>query len=138
MVDLMDLLVVSEEFQPGEVIIKEGDINRDIIVLTEGVVEIIQTGEEGDYALGEINPPDLLGEISFLDGKPRAATARAKTKVEVFVLDYEKLKGEMQEVPTFVKVLIQSTRKRVLSCDDKIKQLEDEVKHLRAELTRRG
>jgi len=136
--DLLDNFGEEEVFAPGEVIIREGDVSRDIYIITEGIVEVLLAGDGRDHILGEIHAPELLGEISFLDGSPRTATARAKTAVKVFVLGYEKVKGELDALPVLIKLLIKSFTHRVMSSNHKVKDLEKEVAELRAALLRRG
>jgi len=134
MAGIMDLFNESIQFQKGDVLIKEGDINRDIYALTDGVIEISMKDGQGNYILDEMQPPDLLGEISFLEGSPRGATAIAKTDVEVCILRYEKVKEEMQGIPAWIKLIIKSFTKRVKVCNGKIKKLEAEVDRLKSEL----
>jgi CRP-like cAMP-binding protein len=71
----------SRMYKAGEIIIQEGEMGRDLYVLNDGLVEISTAKDNGSVILNEIEPPQILGELSFLTGLPR--TAKAKTDAEV-------------------------------------------------------
>ena len=121
----------EKTYQPGEIIIQEGETSRDLFFLTEGVVEISIKEEDGTFILNEIEPPQILGEISFLNGSPRTATAKAKTQVEVFVLKHEILKEQVIKLPAWLKPLLSTLISRIRSRDKKIVELEEEILRLK-------
>ncbi len=134
MTGIMDLFNESLTFKPGEVIINEGDNNRDIYALTNGIIEISSKDDKGDFILNDMHPPDILGEISFLEGSPRGATATAKTDVEVCILRYDRVQDELQGIPAWIKLIIKSFTKRVKNCNENIKKLSAEVDKIKSEL----
>lgn len=72
--------------QPGEVIIREGDHGDFMLLLVEGVVDILKRGLRGhDQHMTSAGPGMTLGEMSMIDGEPRFATCLA-TKVAVFAV----------------------------------------------------
>ena len=121
----------KEIFQPGEIIIQEGEASRDLFFLTEGVVEISIKAEDGTFILNEIEPPQIFGEISFLNGSPRTATAKAKTQVEVFVLKHEVLKEQVIKLPAWLKPLLSTLISRIKSRDKRIVELKEEILRLK-------
>ena len=121
----------EKTYQPGEIIIQEGETSRDLFFLTEGVVEISIKDEDGTFIINEIEPPQILGEISFLNGSPRTATAKAKTQVEVFVLKHEILKEQVIKLPAWLKPLLSTLISRIRSRDKKIVELEEEILRLK-------
>lgn len=118
----------SRIYQPGEIIVREGEKNRDLFILSEGVIEVSVKAEKEQIVINEIHPPEILGEISFLNGTPRIATLTARTKVEVYILSYEKVKQEMADIPAWFKLILRTLTSRMKSCDQKIKHLETEMK----------
>ena len=95
MANIMTLFEQSEKYKAGEVIIHEGEKNRDLYVLSEGTLEVSVSDKSKKIVVSEINPPEILGEISFLNGSPRTATVSAKTDVEMFILSYKKVQQEL-------------------------------------------
>lgn len=125
----------SKTYQPGEMIIQKGEKGRDLFLVTEGVVEIVNKEASGDYVLCEIQSPQIFGEISFLvEGEPRTASAKAKTEVEVFVFKYEDVKGQVQSLPKWLKPILSTTVRRIKTQNEKIEVLEAEISELKRKL----
>lgn len=130
MTNICDFFRESRVYQPGEVIIREGDVNRDLYVLSEGVIEISFTDEDNRFIITEITPPEILGEISFLTGSPRTATITAKTRVEMYILSYDRVKVEMDEIPPWLQLILRTLAKRMQSCGQKIREMENQLRRL--------
>lgn len=118
-------------YQPGEVIIQRGELNRDLFFLTEGAVEVSTKEEKGEVILNEMEPPQVFGDFAFYYGLPRTATVRAKTDVEVFILKYEKLKGPITELPELFKSIFTTFVGRIQERDKRIVDLTEEISALR-------
>jgi CRP-like cAMP-binding protein len=134
MTNIISLFEDSKTFKPGEVLIHEGENNRDLYILSNGVIEVTVENELSSVVICEINPPEILGELSFLNGTPRTATVTAKTDVEVFILSYEKVKREMSDIPNWFKLVLSTLTNRMRSCDEKIKEYDQRIKDLESEL----
>jgi CRP/FNR family cyclic AMP-dependent transcriptional regulator len=132
MTNIFSLFEKSKTFQPGEIIIREGEENRDLYVLYEGVLEASIKTDRGDLVVSEMTPPEIMGEISFLDGSPRTATVTAKTEALVYYLSYDDVSSEMAEIPAWFKLVLQTLTKRMKSCGVKIKEMEKELLWLRS------
>ena len=92
--------------------------------------------KSGDKVIevSEITPPEILGEISFLNGSPRTATVSAKTDVEMYVLSYDTVQKEMSEIPTWFRMVLLAFTNRMKSCDAKIKEYDQKVKDLETKI----
>jgi CRP-like cAMP-binding protein len=124
----------SRTYKPGEIIIQEGEMERDLYVLNDGVVEISTKEDNGSFILNQIEPPQILGELSFLTGLPRTATAKAKTKAEVYIFKYENLEGQIAELPKSIKPIMNTLINRVRAQDRRIIELEEEMLTLKRKL----
>ena len=136
MTNLMSLFEQSEKFKAGEVIIHEGEENRDLYVLSEGILEVSVEDKSQKIVVSEIASPEILGEISFLNGSPRTATVSAKTDVEIYILSYEKVKQELSDIPTWFRMVLLAFTNRMKSCDATIKEYDQKVKQLEAEIAK--
>lgn len=134
MTNIMSLFEESRTFAAGSVLIYEGEKNRDLYILSRGVIEVTVKNELSPIIVGEVNSPEILGELSFLNGTPRTATVTAKTDVEVFIVSYEKVKQEVSDIPTWFKLILGTLTSRMRSCDEKIKEYDHRIKDLEAEL----
>lgn len=68
---------------PGETVVAAGDSGRALYFLTEGTLAVALEGR----FLKHIEAPSVVGELAFLDGRPRSAELRAETEVEVARMD---------------------------------------------------
>ncbi|CAB1060809.1 hypothetical protein D1BOALGB6SA_5576 [Olavius sp. associated proteobacterium Delta 1] len=88
-----------QEYQPGGVIIKEGEQKDALLVIEKGQVEVFK-GDlslyaddqkiatlSGDRKFGDMFRGDVLGEMSLIDAEPASATVRAVTKVGIWSID---------------------------------------------------
>lgn len=74
-------------FTAGALLFCAGDPASECFVVEGGQVEILGTGPDGAMTLAIIGAGEIVGEMALLDGKPRSATAIAKTDIQVLVLD---------------------------------------------------
>ena len=84
-------------YKKGEIVIREGSPDRDLLFLTKGEVSIGISLSEKDHSkrLAAYSPGAVFGEVELLDGSPRSANAWAVTDTEIFHLtsdDYESLR----------------------------------------------
>ena len=72
--------------QPGEIIIREGDVGDFMLLIIDGAVDILKKGVRGEpQHMTSVGPGLTLGEMSMIDGEPRFATCLA-TKPTVFAV----------------------------------------------------
>jgi cAMP-dependent protein kinase regulator len=75
-------------FEPGDVIISEGEPGQSVFILTTGRVKVFVRGPgRGNVALGVLGEGSFFGEISTLSGQPRSATITAAGACEILELD---------------------------------------------------
>lgn len=101
MMKLCDIIRV-QDFQPGEVIVREGDNGRDLYVILAGKVRVTKL----DQLLAELPPGSFFGEGSLLDATPRAADVTAIDAVKVMVIRRSDLFALLDiDAPICTKVL---------------------------------
>ncbi|MFN6484965.1 MULTISPECIES: ATP-binding cassette domain-containing protein [unclassified Nostoc] len=78
-------------FQPGEIVIRQGDVADRFYILIEGEVEIIQefSGSESKL-LKTLGPNNCFGEIGLLQQNKRTATVRAANEAAIKVIAIER------------------------------------------------
>jgi thioredoxin reductase (NADPH) len=75
-------------FPPGSVVIREGEPSDRFFVIAKGQAVVVQRDANGaERELDTLGPGDYFGEVGILSGQARNATVRAKTSLEVLVLD---------------------------------------------------
>lgn len=73
-------------FEPGKIIIKQGDVGRGMYVITDGEVEVIEERPEGEELLAVLGPGEHFGEMAVFQGVQRTATVRARTPAQLLKL----------------------------------------------------
>ena len=68
---------VERSFLPGDVILEDGALGREIYLIVEGSVEIVKDQGDQEMLIGQRGPGELVGEMAFLEDRPRSATVRA-------------------------------------------------------------
>jgi CRP/FNR family cyclic AMP-dependent transcriptional regulator len=94
-VDVLGSLMLHVRAQPGQMLIREGEINDWMMLLLRGTVDVgkrigpdANHEERGDNTrLAVLRPGTVLGEMSMFDGEPRYASCWALSEVEAAVLD---------------------------------------------------
>ena len=71
-------------YQPGEVIVREGDAADKFYLITNGEVEVLQSGH-GNEVLARLSSGQYFGEIGLLYGGRRTATVRAAADEDTVV-----------------------------------------------------
>jgi CRP/FNR family cyclic AMP-dependent transcriptional regulator len=75
----------TRRLRPGDWLIREGEHDRALYLLSYGRLEAIVPGR----GTRVIEAPATVGELAFLDGRPRTAGLRALTHGEAQRLSYE-------------------------------------------------
>ena len=73
-------------FEPGQLIVVEGDIGKNLYVIQSGKVEIIKEDNGKSEFLAELGPGNHFGEQAIYSGTARTASVRAKTRVELLAI----------------------------------------------------
>jgi len=115
-----------QKYQPGEVIINEGEQKDALMVIEEGQVEVFK-GDlslyaddqkiatiSGDRKFCDMFRGDILGEMSLIDVEPASATVRAVTEVGIWSMNREDFASVLRKDLTAYIVIITNIA-RILS-----------------------
>lgn len=74
-------------FEPGDTIVRQGEVGDLFYVITEGEVEVVREGADGEeVVVNRLGAGDYFGEVALLRSARRNATVRARTDVNVITL----------------------------------------------------
>ena len=97
------------EYQPGDIIIREGEQKDEILLIEEGQVEVFKSGTKpdsekqkittlaGSNKLYDLYQGDVLGEMSLIDVEPPSASVRAVTEVGIWSIDRLEFNATLRE-----------------------------------------
>jgi NADH dehydrogenase len=93
------LAVQREHFEPGQDIIRQGDIGRRLYLIWDGEVDVIQDAGSGPQHVRTLRAGQHFGEIALFENTRRNATIRARTSVKLISIgraDVFALSGAMR------------------------------------------
>jgi CRP-like cAMP-binding protein len=76
----------KQVYEPGSIIIQQGDTGDELFVIEDGQVEIVLMGTMPERQVVVLGKGQVLGEMSLLDFGYRSATARATEETTVQVI----------------------------------------------------
>jgi len=90
--EALSRMMDTRAFRQGETIFEYGDHSAEIFIVREGRVEIFLEQTDGQkIVVAQNERGDVLGELSFLDGGSRTATAVALEDTQTLTMDRERL-----------------------------------------------
>jgi hypothetical protein len=93
-------------FEPGDIVITEGEAGDSLFVLTSGHVKAFVRNPQGkSVQVRVMEEGAFFGEISILSGRPRTATVTAGSRCELLELDRATLDGICRTRPRVREVL---------------------------------
>jgi hypothetical protein len=122
-------------YAEGQVLFREGDPADSVFRLLSGSVDILRDLDGDPILLGTIGAGQLIGEMGVVESRPRNATARTASEVEVEILTPPEFFDQVTGSPQAARELIQRLSRRLREADDRI--VNDERQSGRAQGTRK-
>ena len=96
----MNRIVKMQVYNPGDEIFSEGDSATSLYLIKMGTVKIQQKSKNSDLiTLTTLGSGAHFGEMPFLDGEKRSATASCIEKSEILSLDYVQMRSVLNAGP---------------------------------------
>jgi uncharacterized membrane protein len=107
------------DFKQGAVIFEYGDPGGVIFILRSGEVEVFLENQEGEkIIIAENERGDVVGELSFLDGGHRTATAVARTDAQALTMHRDRLLEFIDKHPHAAIDLLTVVGRRLRATDE--------------------
>ncbi|MBL8154191.1 MAG: cyclic nucleotide-binding domain-containing protein [Anaerolineae bacterium] len=116
MIALDNLFRFSTDFQlfsAGQTIFNQGDPGAVMYVVLDGQVDILL----GSQLVETVDCGGILGELSLIDNRPRAATAIAHSDVRLVPIDRERFTFMVDETPFFAAQVMEAIAQRLRRMD---------------------
>lgn len=99
-------------YEPGEVIVQQGTIGRELFMIAAGDVEVIGENRGAtSKVLARLGRQDVFGERALLEDTPRTATVRAASAVDVLVMsrdDFRSLVGQFKVLDEHFETMLRT------------------------------
>lgn len=104
-------------FKAGKVLVKEGELGREFLILLKGEVRVKRKGR----TIRKMSKGSYFGEISMISPGLRTATVEAETDVELLVLNTRSFNHLLDSVKGLA-------RKMLVAVCDYVREQEDALK----------
>lgn len=104
-------------YEPGEVVFKEGDPCDIMYVVQDGEFDILVNG----VVVETVGPNGIFGEMALVDTSPRSATVVAKTEARVVPLDESNFMSHVLRTPFFALQVIRVLASRLREMNSRLK-----------------
>jgi len=109
-----------ERYHDKEVIIREGNRDKDFFMLVQGALMVVKQGKK----IAEVvQPGDYFGEISAITGEPRTASIVSKGRSQVKRFPGDKLYEIIEKYPDVAKNLFSTLSSRLCHADTMLVKL---------------
>ena len=122
---LIDGQILIQEFQSGDYIFFEEDIDFHFYIIDEGEVQIFTKDENGKrVTLANLTAGESFGEFAMIDRAPRSASAQAISPTRVYKISEEGYQHLLSELPLWAQNFMKSFTKRMRHMNLAIKKAQ--------------
>jgi CRP-like cAMP-binding protein len=114
----------SRRLMKGDLLFREGDGSNAMYLIRTGMVRIFKKKGESQIEIDTLRSGQIVGEMAFLDGNARSASAEALMDTELVEISKSIYDSTMVQVPEWLKVLLKAIVARLRSTTTKLKNLE--------------
>jgi CRP-like cAMP-binding protein len=106
---------------PGDVLLYEGQESTEMYYVQSGTLAVLKRKGDKENQIGTIITGELVGEMSFLDKKPRSATVKAMTESVLIVIPHEMLESTLGNLPKWFTALLHTLLERLRKANSRIR-----------------
>ncbi|MFN2504076.1 MAG: Crp/Fnr family transcriptional regulator [Acidimicrobiales bacterium] len=99
----------TRRFLPGDVVISAGESDRALYIVVDGTLQVVRSsgfrGRTTEVAR-TIHPGSVIGEMAFLDGKPRSALVQAVSEAHLMRLSFDSFEVLAAKDPALARSIL--------------------------------
>lgn len=119
----------EKHISPGQDIFVKGQKANSLFVISSGTIRIYSTSNEGDeIQLSNMSRGDHFGEMSFLDGEPRYATAKATEAAAVIEIPFDSLNAAIKTNAALENKIYKSMARYLCN---RLRATSDDLQHVK-------
>ena len=115
---LLSKLLTEHNYQPGEIIFKEGEIGDTMYIIWSGRVAIVKGSYESPTVLGYRGVGEIIGEMALLEDQPRSATVVALEDLRTLRIKRDDFEQWLSHNPTMGLSILGTLSARLRAADD--------------------
>jgi CRP-like cAMP-binding protein len=115
----LERLAHRRHYEPGEVIVHEGQGGIAFFILTSGKAVVTRTGRDGQaHELRTVGPGGVFGEMALFTDRPRSATITATEPTDCLALHRLEFLDELRRSPDVALKLLDTLAARLAEAYD--------------------
>jgi CRP-like cAMP-binding protein len=96
----------AELYAPGERIIHEGEVGRELFIIRRGRVRVlVRSRSRGEVEVASLGADQFFGEMSLMTGEHRKASVSAAEETELLVINKEAFRPILDNSPDLAKTI---------------------------------
>jgi len=112
------------DLEPGEVLIRQGDVADALYVVLDGELEVTRQSGESRLPVAVVGPGSLQGEIAALEGGTRVATVAATRTAEVLRIPVDAMRELLAAGPDVALSVIRTAVARLRAMEVSLRERE--------------
>ena len=113
------------KLKKGQILFAEGEPSHSMYFIQKGTLRLFKKKSAGSsMELSTLHNGDVVGEMGFLDGGPRSASAEALHDTDLVEINNTNLQEQFKLLPQWLIVLLKTLVTRLRASNTKVKQLE--------------
>jgi CRP-like cAMP-binding protein len=109
---LIAKIITVRQFEPGDVIVKQGDSGIGFYIIESGKAEVFREKEAEKVKLNELQENEFFGEMALFEETPRSATVVAAELTTCFVITRWHFRGAIEANPKIAVQMLEIIAKR--------------------------
>ncbi|MFQ6102445.1 MAG: cyclic nucleotide-binding domain-containing protein [Anaerolineae bacterium] len=126
----MDSGALGKVYQPGDILIRQGEVGECMFVIQEGQVALMQEQGGEEVFLGVRSAGEILGEMAIFEKEVQMATVRAVSQARVLTVDKKNFLGRIHEDPSLAYRLFKLMSRRIRELSQQVTLLNKELDRL--------
>lgn len=111
---------LEETYEDGQTIFKEGDCGDWVYYVESGAVQLSRYVDGKKRVIAVVREGEIFGELAFIAGYPRTATAEALGTTVLGIVDRKVLDDEYNRLSGSFRLLVKSLAKRLKKTTDAV------------------
>lgn len=113
----------ARDFPAGTVLFEEGQPGHDMYIVVAGEIEICRRVAGAERVLAVLGEGEFFGEMAILSGRPRSATAVARSAARLLVIDGTTFEAMLRARPEIALRLIKALAARLEATNQHVELL---------------
>lgn len=119
--------LLGRTYQPGETIVRQGEIGDCMYVIQEGDVDVLKEENGSETIVDTMHSGEIFGEMAIIDRTVRSSTVRASSEARIMTIDKRTFLRRIQEDPSLALTILKAMSQRVRKLDSEVAALKQQV-----------